>query len=765
MKKYILLLAFLVSVINYSVGQAIGSWKTYPALQISTYNEPANNKIYSLCNGNLFSYNTEDTEVHVYDRLKELHDTQIKFIRHCETTDKLVVVYENGNVDLIYPDYGSVNLKQLKDKNYANLYITDVNIAGKNAYISTNFGIIELDTEHEIFTNTYDLSVYTLCCTANDDFIYVSTSNGFYKGDRTQNLLDKNNWTRINGYTFHQLTFFDNKLIGYNRTTGIYVIDQQKYNVTHAHSASSSFFSCKNNIMILGNNSKIHILRSISENEEISQSNDFVHISYYKGRFWTSRNIQGLQPYQLKENTLAPSLSPIQPNSPVRDYFCNMHFKGNRLLVAGGDLNYNNITRAGTAMFYENGIWHNFSEENIVEETQKAYNNLTSIAQDPQDPDHHFVSSAGHGLYEFRNQKFVHNYDETNSALKTIQPDAPDSENYTRCDALQFDSKGNLWMANTEVDNVLLVLKSDGTWASLFYEELKGAPNCTEIFFDSKERLWMNSKRLDYNGIFALDYNGTIDDTSDDTHVKRKVIINQDGVRYDPYYYYCMAMDLNEQIWVGTSSGLFVIEDPDDYIYKDDFTYTQIKIARNDGTEYADYLLNGVSISAIAIDAANRKWIGTLSDGVYLVSEDGQEILQHFNTENSPLISNEIQSIAVSPQTGEIMIGTYLGLVSYTSDASTPAEELDKNNIHVYPNPVKPDYNGLITVDGLTFNAEVKITSVTGQLIYSGYANGGRFTWNGRNQNGKRVSSGVYNIISTNTEGKKAIVSRLTFIH
>ena len=180
---------------------------------------------------------------------------------------------------------------------------------------------------------------------------------------------------------------------------------------------------------------------------------------------------------------------------------------------------------------------------------------------------------------------------------------------------------------------------------------------------------------------------------------------------------------------MGTNEGLFVIEDPDEFIQNDDFRFTQIKIARNDGTDYADYLLNGVNISSIAIDAANRKWIGTGADGVYLISEDGQKILQHFTTENSPLISDEIQSIAVNPQTGEVMIGTFLGLVSYMSDANTPAAELDKSNVRVYPNPVKPDYNGVIAVDGLTFNAEVKITTVTGQLVYSGHANGGLFTW------------------------------------
>ena len=226
-----------------------------------------------------------------------------------------------------------------------------------------------------------------------------------------------------------------------------------------------------------------------------------------------------------------------------------------------------------------------------------------------------------------------------------------------------------------------------------------------------------------------------------------------------------MAEDHDGQIWIGTDLGPFVISNSDDFLTDENFTYTQVKIARNDGTDYADYLLSGVSISCIAVDAANRKWIGTSSNGIYLISADGQEMIQHFTTENSPLISDEILSIAVNPHTGEVMIGTFKGLMSYMSDANTPSDSLDKDNVRVYPNPVTPDYNGPITIDGLTMNAEVKITTITGQIVYMGRANGGLFTWNGKNKNGERVSSGVYNIISTNAEGKKAIVNRVAFIH
>ena len=170
MNKYILWFIFFIYT-TISFGQAIGSWKAYPALQISTYNIPVGHKVYSLCNGNLFSYNTEDTEVYVFDRLNGLHDTKIQFIRYSNASQKLILVYENGNIDLIYPDNEVVNMKQLKDKNYSNLIINNVSVVNEKAYICTNFGIVVVNTDKEEFEATYDLNLNVYSCTADAHYI------------------------------------------------------------------------------------------------------------------------------------------------------------------------------------------------------------------------------------------------------------------------------------------------------------------------------------------------------------------------------------------------------------------------------------------------------------------------------------------------------------------------------------------------------------------------------------------------------------------
>lgn len=765
MKRYVLWLAVCLCTIL-SFGQAVGSWKIYPALQIATDNVPAGDKIYSLCNGNLYSYNPETTEVYVYDRINGLHDTGIQFIRYCKAVQKLMVVYENGNIDLIYPDDEVVNLKHIKDMNYTNLVINNIDICGKTAYVCTNSGIIAVNLELEEFTATYNLELNVLACMEYNGFIYMSTNgNGWYKGDLTRNLLDKGNWEKVSDFTFDDIALLKDQLICWKKGTGILQIDKNTLATNTIEGGWFTFFNHNDDMLITGHAYRILILKSAEDKQDIPQANNFSCLTYHKGAYWASQGKDGLQPYKIEEEALVPAGSAIQPDSPIRDYFCNMHYDGNRLLVAGGNLNYNDIIREGTVMYYEDGKWHNFSEENITEQTHQRYIDVTCVAQDPQDPTHHFVSSSGQGLYEFKDLKYVRKFDCENSPLRTILPNSPNYKNYVRCSALNYDTDGNLWMINTEVDTLIRILKPDYTWARLYYPEISKSTTCNYfIKFDRKGRVWVPLLRMNPRGIFFLDYNGTLENTADDTHLLRTEIINQDGISYTPNSFFCITEDREGQLWIGTDMGPFVISNPDDFT-NDDFTYTQIKIARNDGTDYADYLLNGVAVTAIAVDDANRKWIGTAQDGVYLVSADGQEMIQHFTTENSPLISDEIESMDFNSKTGEVMIGTIKGLVSYTSDAKEAENEMEKSNIRVYPNPVRPDYNGVITVDGLTDNAEIKITTVTGQLIYSGTSNGGRFTWNGRNQNGRRVSSGVYNVISSNQEGKKAVVSRITFIH
>jgi len=190
----------------------------------------------------------------------------------------------------------------------------------------------------------------------------------------------------------------------------------------------------------------------------------------------------------------------------------------------------------------------------------------------------------------------------------------------------------------------------------------------------------------------------------------------------------------------------------------------QVKVPRNDGTNFADYLLSGVDITCIAIDGGGRKWFGTNGNGVYLISEDNMEQVQHFTNSNSALLSNNIEAITINDKTGEVFFGTDNGLCSYMSDASATNENMTSDNVYAYPNPVEPDYTGLITIVGLSYNADVKIVTANGALVASGTSNGGSFTWDGCDLNGKRVASGVYMVETATSEGKKGTVCKIAIV-
>lgn len=764
MKKY--LLSLLLGILQSALcAQGVGTWKAYPAYQIATKNIPVSNKVYSLCNGNLFSYNTDDTEVVCYDKIRQLSDSKILFMEYSAVAGRLLLIYENYNIDLLDTDDNVLNLSQYKDNTTTDKGINYVTIEGKLAYICTNSGIILLDMQEGVFTNTYELGIKALCCAADDANIYVNTSEGTYKGNKKLNLQDKANWTKVGTQTFTDIFYLNQTFYVYIHSNGWFKADKNMA-LTRINSDRYTFRSLQNGTLILGNAQKIVVYESEGEPRTFAQSNVFNYLTYHKGTFWGSCGLNGLQAYKEDTNrqTLEPSLGAIQPNSPVYDYFYYMNYVGERLLVAGGSLNYYDTDYEGTAMYYENDTWTNFEPgDSIAKKTNMSYINLTTIAQDPLNPDHHFVSSARQGLYEFEKGKFVKNYNYQNSSLATILPTSSRPYNYVSCSGLTYDAEGNLWMLNNEVDTIFKILKPDGQWVRLYYSEIEGAPTFDFILRDSQGRIWANSRRTTNRGIFCLDYKGTLEKRSDDRHILRSQLTNQDGITYVPDEFYCMTEDKDGQIWIGTNLGPFVVTYPS-LFFNTDFTFEQIKISRNDGSNLADYLLNGIAVTAIAVDGANRKWIGTNGNGIYLVSADGQEMLQHFTTEDSPLISNNVLSVAINGKTGEVMIGTDKGLVSYVGDATDPEAELDKENIYAYPNPVPPEYNGFIVVKGLTQNCEVKVTSTTGQLIYSGTSNGGIFTWHGRNQQGKKVASGVYNILTNTSDGKDCVVTKIVII-
>ena len=453
----------------------------------------------------------------------------------------------------------------------------------------------------------------------------------------------------------------------------------------------------------------------------------------------------------------------ITPDSPVRNYPYYMNFTDGKLLIAGGGHIANRLERPGTIMTFEDNIWKSFQEQGISEQTKHRYDDINCVVQDPQDATHHFAASAGEGIYEFKDGKFINWYSMHNSPLESALPNEPWADSYVRVNGLIYDKENNLWMVSCEAQHAVSVLTKNGDWVSLRYPEIVKASNFGRTIFDKRGWLWATSSRIESGGVFCLNYNGTIEDTSDDQHKFITQFTNQDGTILEQLAVYCIAEDKEGIIWIGTNKGPLVLNNPSRY-FNDNFYCTQIKIPRNDGSDLADFLLVNEAINAIAVDGANRKWIGTATNGIYLLSADGMETVHHFTEDNSPLLSNSIESIAIHPRTGEVFIGTSKGLVSYQSDATEAESNFKESNVRAYPNPVRPEYDGIITVTGMVYDSDVKIVDAAGHLVYQSTSLDGQFTWNGRNRQGKRVSTGIYMVLAADSEGKEGVVTKIAFV-
>lgn len=665
-------------------------WKVYAAYSNHTQAVMAGSVVYTVCDGGLFSYDTDDQFVATYDKASSLNDNGIYSIAPYGSS--LVILYNNGNIDLLNSSGSVYNMPELKNKALDDKTLNELRVFGSEATISTNSGLVIVNLKDRTFSVLYDLGDKIESCIIKKDTIYAKTPSAVMIGDRDLNLQDTSNWRKKNAQDIKSEIDFDTY--------------SKEESATNAH------------------NLKI--------------------------------------------------VEKINPEGPKKNYFYKMHFDtGNRLLVAGGCFNYPELNRDGTIMMYENGKWSAFDDVKPKQENKLEwyYSNVTDVVQDPDDDSHFFASCACSGLYEFKNGSMVNHYSyKKNSPLQTILPGNSNEDYYVRITGLAFDADKNLWMLNNECDTIVRIMKPDKKWKAYYYPEIDGYQTFDQVMFDERGWAWINCRRTtaggNHAGVLVINTGGTIDAVKDDKHVFIQTLVNQDGKSYTEKLseMNCIVEDLNGAIWVGTNQGPFMIEDPTS-VFSPDFRYTQVKVPRNDGSDLADYLLNEVAIKCIAIDGGNRKWFGTVSNGVYLTNADGTEIIHHFTKDNSPLISDEIYTIAIDGRTGEVLIGTRDGLCSYMSDATDPVEKFDEDLVKVYPNPIRPEYSGDIKITGLMNSSHVKIVSANGRLVNKGASIGGSYIWNGRLANGKKANSGIYYILATDEKGDEGVAGKFVIIN
>lgn len=771
MTRFLLSLTLMILMCSQTIFPQIatGEWAALQSYSNPTLVETYGNLTYCLSEGNLYSFDSSDNSLSTYNKLNKLNDTKVRWIKYAEEFNTLVITYDNGNIDLLVNDDDCYNIPYLKDAtNIQSKNVIDIYIYDENAYITGDFGICIVNLEKKEIVNTYNLKTNVWSCAIENNRIYAAGQDGLYIGDMGKNLLDPNNWHKASENQYYKMLSFNGKTYGTN-SNGLFEIKEDGSGV-NVSTENIHFSSSNENNIIFGRNNILFFYDKEGKITSISKDANFNDVKYnrQKNLYWCACGDRLVNAFKLENNSLTPAYSSIAPDGPRRELYYYMNFFDGQLMIAGGKLETPEVFNPGTVMRYADGKW-SYLEENLSQYTGTNYNNTTSIAIDPRDKSHIFVSSSFGGLYEFRNDKFVNLYtyyaDESkkNSTLQSILPNEPEPRWYVRVDGLNYDSNNNLWMTNNSSNTIINVLKSDGQWKAFNHPEIAGVSNAEEMIFDQRGNIWLAMRR-GKTGIFCFDYNNTVDDTSDDRTRYISNYINQDGESLGELKTYDIVEDKNGSIWIATEKGPLIINNPSRIFDEDQFYVTQIKVPRNDGTNLADYLLKDECITVIAVDGGNRKWLGTQNSGLYLLSEDGLETIHHFDTSNSPLFSDYIESLAINPETGELYIGTDKGLLCYRTDSSEPEDAFAEEAVYAFPNPVKPDFEGVITVTGLVYDTDVKITDVSGKVMTSGKSVGGTFCWDGCNSFGKKVPTGIYFVLAADQEGKEGIVTKVTVI-
>lgn len=477
----------------------------------------------------------------------------------------------------------------------------------------------------------------------------------------------------------------------------------------------------------------------------------------YHDCFWAQDNEGSLAQYKKEEDNMVQKIGGIRPDGPVTDHCWHLYWENDRLYITAGNFSYNIFEYyPGCVMTFDGNNW-NTIETPADETLGYKYQDANCMAFDPKDKKHYYVGSMS-GILEYYDGKFVENFNYHNSTVKGRYD--KDNAEQALITTMTFDNGGNLWAMNGWTNIPIISRQSDGNWTNYPNNSIgikdKSAVDIQGTYISQTNGyMWFVSNCAWFSVLYRYDYKNNVLDYC-------KEFYNQDGAKLEIAYLFGMAEDKKGNIWVASNKGPVYVSQQD--AKNGNYILTQHKVPRNDGTNYADYLLNDVETRCIKIDDANRKWVGTTGNGVFVISDDCNSQEEHFTTNNSPLLSNHVYDIEIDPNTGIVYFSTDKGLCSYQGDNTTTNEVMTSDNVKVYPNPVTPDHTGDIKITGLSMNSDVKITTSTGVMVNQGTSRGGSYSWNGCDLNGNKVASGVYMVQVAKSDGTKGIVAKVAVV-
>jgi len=748
----------------------VGKWREHFSYKEVHCLADAGNKIYAASELAVFSYHKNEGTIEKLSKVNGLSDAGIERIAYHNELQSLIILYKNSNIDIVVNNT-VYNLSELKRKQISSdKTVYNVLFNENLAYLSCGFGIVVLDIERMEFKDTYYIGENAAYVKVNDiainnGYIYAATDNGLYSAFFEEQLLsDYRNWTLSenlpgNNFKYNIIHQFSNRLFA-NQINPDTEADTL-YELNNGSWQISTVFQYDGLRSITDNGSNIVFTVKSRASSFDSNFNQASNLNWYifsneDISTWTSMNYAlidengdlyiGDQRFGLVYTDQTDEYY-IYPNGPEDNKTAKVITSNNRVYTTNG----NNNSKAWYSPLYNYFSNEAWNSHNVGRDT--AFN-FFSLAVNPQNSNNLFVGSWGYGIFEFLNNEWVNHYYPGNSSLQYI---STYGYGYSRISSLAFDSNNNLWISNQDVGEPISVKTNDGDWKSFNFDGLITNLATEDIIVTENNNKWVLLE--EGKGVLVFDDNGTPLNEDDDVFKKFSPQI-YDGDNFSSIY--AAEQDKDGNLWLGTEEGIIVYFNPED-VFEDDFYADRIQLTSygNDTTE--QYLLSTDIVSDIETDGANRKWIATRNSGVFLVSENGKEEILNFNQYNSPLISNTIVDLDINHHSGELFILTDKGILSYRSDA-TSADDVF-GDVYVFPNPVRPGYDGVITVTGLADEVNVKFTDISGNVVYETDALGGQAVWDGKTFNGRKVSSGIYLVFCSNEDGSQTLVTKFLFMN
>ncbi len=764
MKKKLLYFLFLI-VVQMGFAQNNLLWKGYFSYnEIKDLSESATT-VFAASENALFSKKIATNEIKTTNTVDGLSGETISSLYYSKTFNKTLVGYENGLIIVINEVDGSmikivdIISKQLPASMKKINHFMEYNGI---VYASCDFGIVQFNLTTMQFGDTYfigDKGIETIVAqtTVYNGFIYAATNNGIRKANITnKNLIDYNQWSTIGIENWSSIEAFGSELIAVTASGGInkYDSNTNAFIVLNTLSAATLDMRATTDYLIITTSSSVYIYNNqltlfppINSSQITGSTPSFTCATIIGDLVYIGTKANGLITRTISESLAFENST---PTGPLRNNIFALQATTTSLWAVYGDYSsaYNPYTGVGLKSYgiskYNSSGWLNIPYEKVL-----GAKSLSRITVNPTNENEVYVSSFFSGLLKIENDIPTVLYNQTNSGLEEITS-VPGYHNDVRINGATFDKSGNLWINNSRIKNGLKELKTNGQWQSY----------STEIILTNSESNSYGRMAIDKKGTkWLTTYREGVIGFNESTNKFKKITTGADTGNLPYTDARAVAVDNKDQLWIGTTKGLRVLPNVSSFFTDAQLNTNSIIILDNN---LAQELMYEQFITDIVVDGANNKWIGTLDSGLFLVSPNGQQTIYHFTSTNSPLPSNFINDIDINSVTGEVFIATDKGLVSFKG-TSTAANE-DLNNVYVYPNPVRPEFEGTVKIAGLLDKANVKITDIEGNLVYETTSEGGTIEWDTTAFGKYKVASGVYMIFVAAQDGIETKVKKVMII-